>query len=374
MMSADTSRSTHGAKRAAYVALLVVLALGLTSCQGRVPDLKGKTVEQAKRTLQVAQLRLGTVTYDAAAEAAPGSIVAQDPRAGRWNAPGGVVNVTVAGTSQPRRKTVPDVTQKDIRAAKNVLVAAGFNVEAIHVNDAAKKGTVLDQKPAGGETVPSGITVKIAVSSGRGGGDQTGGDQTGGDQPTVLLHDDFSGPFPGGAWEANDTPVKVTKAVGKRPPSLAVGEPLPPSPPPASEGGPTLGGSNNGIGSVRTVQTFGTGDGFTLSFDLLTKGGNAGVSLIDISEGQWGQDRTGMSVGMTTASGAFMIAGGGKNVGPPRDNRWHHYEFRVAGGRATWSRDGAPWYSHAYGPRDVYVRLGGGDKTVWFDNVSITSP
>lgn len=206
-----------------------------------------------------------------------------------------------------------------------------------------------------------------------GGGASGGGGGTGGGGSSTLLFDDFSGAFPSGLWEIGSAAAKIAKSVGRPAPSLALGEPQE-RPDSGGEGGPTFGG-NPGNGYARSIPTFYTGDGLTVSFDLLMKnGGSAVLRIVDITADQWSQDRTGMSADLSSAAGSLFIGTSGRNLPPPADGSWHHYEFKVSGNYGVWSRDGAQWWAGGYSPRTVYVRASSSPTTVWFDNIKVTSP
>jgi membrane peptidoglycan carboxypeptidase len=68
--------------------------------------------------------------------------------------------------SPPPTATVPDVVGTSKTQATATLQAAGFGVKAEIVGDAAPKGTVVSQAPAGHSAAPPGTIVTIQVSNG----------------------------------------------------------------------------------------------------------------------------------------------------------------------------------------------------------------
>jgi hypothetical protein len=169
--------------------------------------------------------------------------------------------------------------------------------------------------------------------------------------PKVLFKDDFSGSFPAPSW-TNVTSTSVDDAMGNPPPSLMIGD-------------------GTGTGHARTVATFSTSGGLTISFDLRSGTGTAWtVSLVDISNPKYDTQLT---------NGICRIAGAYTGFGAPQDKQWHRYTFEVVKGGATWSRDGAIILTHAYTVGAVYVQMSGTRGTaaseyVSFDNLLITSP
>lgn len=65
-----------------------------------VPDLLGLTQADARTRLELEGLRLGTVTRQRTADAAPGTVVAQRPGAGTLAASGTIVDIVVARSPQ----------------------------------------------------------------------------------------------------------------------------------------------------------------------------------------------------------------------------------------------------------------------------------
>lgn len=62
-----------------------------------VPELVGRSLPEARRMLDQLGLRLGRVETDSMAIELPGTVTAQEPRAGRTISSNGLVSVTVAG-------------------------------------------------------------------------------------------------------------------------------------------------------------------------------------------------------------------------------------------------------------------------------------
>jgi beta-lactam-binding protein with PASTA domain len=153
---------------------LMLVATVVSGCGVAVPDVKGKTPEQATATLVAAGFKAGRVDYDAASTGATGAVVAQDPGAGQSVTAGAVVNLTVAGAAPtteppavtPEQVTVSAVEGVDHAAARDALENAGFVVSEELKEDTADAGHVITQSPAGGTSAVKGSTVTLIVSSG----------------------------------------------------------------------------------------------------------------------------------------------------------------------------------------------------------------
>ncbi len=143
----------------------VTLNIGKAPAQVAVPDLAGKTVEEAKVLLEQAKLTLGTqeeqVVED---EKLVGRIVAQDPAAAAQAAPNSPVKLVV-GTA-PEKETVLDVVGSNRDTAKRNLESLGFVVVINDVDSVEDKDKVVSQDPKAGTELNKGATVTLAVSKG----------------------------------------------------------------------------------------------------------------------------------------------------------------------------------------------------------------
>lgn len=131
-----------------------------------LPDLTGKSLDEAKTALNGAGMALGQIaeTFDESAPA--GTVLAQAPRSGNSVRHGTPVDLTVSKGPQPI--PVPDVRGQDQRAAVKAIEAAGLKavVSPETVFDrAVPKGAVVSQDPASGNLTKGG-TVTLTVSKG----------------------------------------------------------------------------------------------------------------------------------------------------------------------------------------------------------------
>jgi len=146
-----------------------------------VPDVTGSSVSSARSELSSAGLSVGSVTEDDGSSGqSPGTVVGQDPSSGASVAKGTSVNLVIAAQSG---SSVPDVTGSDQSTARNKLESLGFNVNSSGAESTQPEGTVIDQDPQPGATVPAGSTVTIIVAyppSSGGSGDGSSGGSSGG--------------------------------------------------------------------------------------------------------------------------------------------------------------------------------------------------
>ena len=129
-----------------------------------VPDVRGKTVDDASDTLRNSdgEFKVKTVTQ-ASDDVDSGRVIRTDPANGE-SAPKGAT-VTIFVSSGPEDVTVPDVVGKTEADAKAVLTGAGFTVNVVNqpVLDPDQDGRVIDQSPNSGASRPKGSTVTITV-------------------------------------------------------------------------------------------------------------------------------------------------------------------------------------------------------------------
>lgn len=127
------------------------------------PDLRGLAKSEAESALTGAGLSLGAVTESYDASAAAGTVASQVPAAGTEAPQGSAVAIVLS--KGPESVAVPTVKGKTQAQATTLLEALGLKVKVAKKGDRAKKGTVIAQKPTGGNAKP-GATVTITVSTG----------------------------------------------------------------------------------------------------------------------------------------------------------------------------------------------------------------
>lgn len=130
----------------------------------RVPDLRQKSVDEARRLLEAEGLTLGGIGQEPSTEFAEGTVIRQDP-APTTNVDRGT-SVSVVVAQEPEQVQLPSVIDLDATTARDKLSALGFDVLSEGVNDDAPAGQVVDQSPAPDTLVEPGSTVTITVSLG----------------------------------------------------------------------------------------------------------------------------------------------------------------------------------------------------------------
>jgi serine/threonine-protein kinase len=147
------------AKEGSNVSLTVSSGPGNTT----VPTVVGETLQQAKSSIQIANLKVGKVVHQTSTQYAKGQVIDTSPQAGQQPPVG--THVTIFVSSGPPSVQVPDVTTEDVGQAKSTLQSRGFNVTTTsEVSTTAAPGIVLSQSPVGGHSAASGSTVNLVVA------------------------------------------------------------------------------------------------------------------------------------------------------------------------------------------------------------------
>ena len=141
----------------------IVISKGVK--KGTIPDLSGKTAEQAEKALKDAGLK-AQYAGNEASDADKDTVSRQDPVAGKEVDEGTTVKYWIS--TGPEDVTVPNVVGSDQSSAKTQLENAGFKVQVQQgdYSDKYGEGQVMSQSPNGGK-LEKGGTVTIVVSQGK---------------------------------------------------------------------------------------------------------------------------------------------------------------------------------------------------------------
>jgi serine/threonine-protein kinase len=147
------------AKEGSNVSLTVSSGPGNTT----VPTVVGETLQQAKSSIEIANLKVGKVVHQTNTQYASGQVIDTSPAAGATPPVGTPVTIFVSKGPPPVQ--VPDVTGEDVNTAKATLQGRGLNPTTTdQVTTTAAPGTVLSQSPAGGKSAANGSTVSLVVA------------------------------------------------------------------------------------------------------------------------------------------------------------------------------------------------------------------
>jgi eukaryotic-like serine/threonine-protein kinase len=132
-----------------------------------VPDLSGKTVEEATAALKAKGLTLGEQTTQADDTVPQDQIISQDPASGAQVEAGAAVAVVVS--TGPEAVTVPDLVGKTEAEAKAALEKAGLQLGEVTKVDTKdqEKGHVVSSNPSSGDEVAKDTKVAVEIASGK---------------------------------------------------------------------------------------------------------------------------------------------------------------------------------------------------------------
>ena len=176
--TSNSSKKKMSPKKKAGIAIGVIAAIAIAAFavwaitgqssanQTEVPNVVGKTTEQAMQLIQDAGLQVGTMdsAYDPSVEA--GHVSSQSPKGGNKVDKGTKVNLVVSqGTEEIE---VPDLTGKTLSEAQNELAKLGFAVGSTteETSDTVDSGKVCGQDPKAGKSAKKGSSVNLVISKG----------------------------------------------------------------------------------------------------------------------------------------------------------------------------------------------------------------
>lgn len=131
-----------------------------------VPDVTGKTLEQALDLLSPLELAMAKEGVQFDERLPPGAILRQAPPAGFHVREGKIVRVTVSSGGEVA--FVPDLVAVSLTEAQNRLRAAGLSLGAVSQTYSLESGVgiVITQNPSAGGSTRPGTMVDLKVSKG----------------------------------------------------------------------------------------------------------------------------------------------------------------------------------------------------------------
>lgn len=131
-----------------------------------VPEVIGKSLDEAESLLEAAGFVVGTVTEKNSEEVETGLVISTDPVANTSKTKGSKVNLVVSKGIE--MSVVPDVRGQKLDTAKSALKSAGFKVGTTteENSDELESGLVISTDPARNTEIAKGSTVNLVVSKG----------------------------------------------------------------------------------------------------------------------------------------------------------------------------------------------------------------
>jgi len=130
------------------------------------PDLRGKTLRDAKMALLKANMSLSNVSYAYSDSASNGTVFQQTPAPGARSTTSALVSVVVSEGPLLGRVPVPDLKNIQLAAALEKLKSVHLEVGKVNYQNGTPENAVLDQYPQPGDLVNEGATVDLFVARG----------------------------------------------------------------------------------------------------------------------------------------------------------------------------------------------------------------
>ena len=150
------------------IAAIAAFALGGGSGSGTaVPNVVGKSLDEATQQLNDAGFEVGTVSNRSDDSVDEGDVISQDPTAGTKREKGSRINLVVSSGSSA--VTVPDLSNMTAEQARSELSSMGLQAQAgtAEYSDTVDKDRVARQEPAAGSSVPKNSVVTYYLSLGK---------------------------------------------------------------------------------------------------------------------------------------------------------------------------------------------------------------
>ncbi len=131
-----------------------------------VPSLRGKSLRDARFTLERTALNLGNILYQQSEEFPENTIIDQAIPEGTEVKNGSKIDVTVSQGRTSNKFPTPNVTLKSLTEAQKILTQIGFRVgtTTYQVRSDLLPNTVLDQFPKAGELLSLDQPVNLVVA------------------------------------------------------------------------------------------------------------------------------------------------------------------------------------------------------------------
>lgn len=142
-----------------------------------VPDLIGKTLEEAKRIIEEQGYKIGTI--DKKEDPSPeGTVLEQSPKYGEAAEPGCLINLVVSNGEGKEEITMINLLGADLSMATDMLKTANLVLNNVdyEYSDSYEEGIVMKQSAAMGEKVMTGTKINLVVSKGKNPDSSSGGE------------------------------------------------------------------------------------------------------------------------------------------------------------------------------------------------------
>ena len=132
-----------------------------------MPDLTGKTEQEATELLEKSKLKKGKVESEASADVEEGKIISQNPKSDENQKVEEGTAVQITLSTGPETTELPDFTGKEIGDVREEAKKMGITIKEVDENsNSVEENKVIGQETKAGVLVKSGDTITIHVSKG----------------------------------------------------------------------------------------------------------------------------------------------------------------------------------------------------------------
>ncbi|PTM95645.1 Stk1 family PASTA domain-containing Ser/Thr kinase [Streptomyces sp. VMFN-G11Ma] len=153
----------------------ITLTIAKAAEKSVVPDVSGKTCDEAKAQMTANNLTGNCTEVDTQDPNLVGKVVSTDPQAGTQVKKNSAVNIQIGKAQQNQQVQVPPIQGQKLKDAQNALRQAGLQVGNIQGSQ-DDNAIVINSDPAPGSTVNQGTAVNLVTA---GGGGNNGGNNGG---------------------------------------------------------------------------------------------------------------------------------------------------------------------------------------------------
>ncbi|MEU5390492.1 Stk1 family PASTA domain-containing Ser/Thr kinase [Streptomyces tibetensis] len=157
----------------------ITLIIAKEAQKSTVPDVLGRTCDEAKQQMQASNLVGNCTEVDTDDDSQVGKVIATTPQAGTSVEPNSSVNIQIGKKKQQQKVKVPQVVGQTVGQAKQTLAQAGFtNIQFAGGSDQSDNALVAGQNPGADQEVddPAGTTITLqTVGFGNNGGNNNNG-------------------------------------------------------------------------------------------------------------------------------------------------------------------------------------------------------
>ena len=130
-----------------------------------IPDLRGKSLAQAKISLHRLELLEGKISQIANKQVPRGVVIRTQPKAGTPSHQGMRVDIFVSGGSASGKQHLPDMSGLEFERASFLIDSLNFKIGKVTRKATAGKspGAVLEQRPRPGEFLDPGTEINLII-------------------------------------------------------------------------------------------------------------------------------------------------------------------------------------------------------------------